>query len=68
MPTLMPPAFVGIHNKSPIRGLYVAADRQNYVVNWSSQDNKRNVVPHAAGGTDDETGYVFGAHLDFDPP
>lgn len=50
----------------PIRRLYLAIDRQDYVVNWSNQDDKRNVVLHAVGSADDETGYVFGMHLDFD--
>lgn len=51
----------------PIRRLYLAVDRQDYIVNWSNQDDKRNVVLRAVGSADDETGYVFGMHLDFDP-
>lgn len=51
----------------PFRRLYLAVDRQDYVVNWSKQDDKRNVVLRAVGSADDETGYVFGMHLDFDP-
>jgi transposase-like protein len=47
--------------------LYIAVDRQEYVVNWSNQSDKRNVVLHAVGSADYETGYVFGMHLDFDP-
>ncbi|MDD5241678.1 MAG: hypothetical protein PHG47_08155 [Sulfuricella sp.] len=47
--------------------LYIAVDRQDYTVNWSNQDDKRNVVMHAVGSADHGTGYVFGMHLDFDP-
>ncbi|MDO8706493.1 MAG: hypothetical protein Q7J84_16255 [Sulfuricaulis sp.] len=65
-------AFVAARERAlldgmPIRRLYLAIDRQDYVVNWSNQDDKRNVVLHAVGSADDETGYVFGMHLDFDP-
>lgn len=54
-------------NGMPIERLYVAVDRQEYVVNWSHQDDKRNVILHAVGSADNRTGYVFGMHLDFDP-
>jgi len=47
--------------------LYLSTDRQDYIVNWSSQDDKRNVTLHAVGSADNITGYVFGMHLDFDP-
>lgn len=50
-----------------IRRLYVAIDRQEYTINWSNQDDRRNVIMRAVGSADDETGYVFGMHLDFDP-
>lgn len=51
----------------PIPRLYIAVDRQEYIVNWSKQNDRRNVVLHAVGSADYETGYVFGMHLDFDP-
>ena len=65
-------AFVAAREKAlldgmPIPRLYLAIDRQDYIVNWSNQDDKRNVVLHALGSADDKTGYVFGMHLDFDP-
>lgn len=50
----------------PIRRLYLAVDRQDYVINWSNQADRRNVTLHAVGSADDNTGYVFGMHLDFD--
>lgn len=46
--------------------LYLAVDRQDYVINWTNQADRRNVTLHAAGSADDNTGYVFGMHLDFD--
>jgi transposase-like protein len=46
--------------------LYLATDRQDYAINWSFRKDKRNVVLHAAGTADQDTGYVFGMHLNFD--
>jgi hypothetical protein len=51
----------------PIRRLYIGTDRQDYMVNWTNAADKRNVVLHAVGSADNETGYVFGLHLNFDP-
>lgn len=51
----------------PIKRLYVAVDRQDYMVNWTQSADKRNVILHAVGSADNETGYVFGLHLNFDP-
>ncbi len=50
-----------------IRRLYVSVDRQEYVVNWSRREDKRNVKLAAIGSADNETGYVFGMHLNYDP-
>lgn len=50
----------------PIPRLYLAVDRQDYVVNWSNQTDRRNVTLHAVASADDHTRYVFGMHLDFD--
>ncbi len=47
--------------------LYVAVDRQEYVVNWADGADKRNVMLSAVGSADHKTGYVFGMHLNFDP-
>jgi transposase-like protein len=51
----------------PIRRLYLAVDRQDYLVNWSQTEDKRNIQLSAAGTADNTTGYVFGLHLNFDP-
>jgi len=48
------------------RRLYVAVDRQDYVINWRTQSDRRNVHLHAIGSADSASGYVFGLHLDFD--
>lgn len=50
-----------------IRRLNIAVDRQDYVVNWTQREDKRNVVLHAVGSADNESGYVFGMHPNFDP-
>ena len=50
----------------PIRRLYVGVDRQDYVVNWTRREDKRNVQLTAVGSADNETGYVFGMHLNYD--
>lgn len=47
--------------------LYVAVDRQNYLVNWTDGGDKRNIVLYSLGSADHKTGYVFGIHLNFDP-
>lgn len=47
--------------------LYLATDRQDYVVNWNRHEDRRNVVLHAVGTADNDTGYVFGMHLNYDP-
>lgn len=49
-----------------IRRLYVSVDRQDYVINWTSSADRRNVTLHAVGAADNTTGYVFGAHVNFD--
>lgn len=46
--------------------LYLAVDRQEYVVNWSSQSDRRNVTLRAVASADLDSRYVFGTHLDFD--
>ncbi|MDW3684403.1 hypothetical protein RA280_22145 [Cupriavidus sp. CV2] len=63
--------FASKHERVLLKGfrrdrLYVAVDRQSYVVNWSERKDKRNVVLNALGSADLDTGYVFGMHLNFD--
>lgn len=50
-----------------IRRLHLASDRQEYIVNWSRENDRRNVVLSAVGTADNATGYVFAVHLNYDP-
>lgn len=47
--------------------VYVAVDRQAHTVNWSTREDRRNIVLNAIGSADLKSGYVFGFHLNFDP-
>ena len=65
-------AFVGHRERRLLQGfsiprLYIGVDRQDYVVNWTQRDDKRNVQLTAVGSADNTTRYVFGMHLNFDP-
>lgn len=51
----------------PICRLYLSTDRQDYVVNWTQHEDRRNVMLHAVGTADLDTRYVFGMHLNYDP-
>jgi transposase-like protein len=65
-------AFVGHRERHLLQGfsiprLYIGIDRQDYVVNWTRREDKRNVQLTAVGSADNATRYVFGMHLNFDP-
>jgi transposase-like protein len=65
-------AFVGHREQRllqhfSIPRLYIGVDRQEYVVNWTQRQDKRNVQLTAVGSADNDTRYVFGMHLNFDP-
>lgn len=45
----------------------VALDVQEHVVNWSSQSDRRVTRLGAVASADTRSGYVLGAHLDYDP-
>jgi hypothetical protein len=49
-----------------IRRLYLASDRQDYLVNWARKRDRRPVQLTAVGTADGPTGYAFGMHLNFD--
>jgi len=53
-------------NGMAIPRLYLGVDRQDYVVNWTRHEDRRNVMLHAVGSADNATGYVFGMHLNYD--
>jgi len=50
-----------------ISRLNIAVDRQEYIVNWSDQSDRRNIRLGALASADMKSGYVFGMHLNFDP-
>jgi len=65
-------AFVGHRERHLLQGfsiprLYIGVDRQDYIVNWTQREDKRNVQLTAVGSADNATRYVFGMHLNFDP-
>ena len=45
----------------------IAVDRQEHVVNWSSQFDRRVTQLSAVASADVGSGFVFGTHLDYDP-
>jgi len=46
--------------------LYIAVDRQDYVLNWAARKDKRNETLSGLGSADLTSGFVFGIHLNFD--
>jgi transposase-like protein len=53
--------------RMPLRRLYIGVDKQDYAINWTLREDKRNVVLSAASFVDNGTGYAFGSWLNFDP-
>lgn len=51
----------------PIRRLYLGVDRQDYLVNWIVRKDKRSIQLSAIAAVDNEHGYCFATHLNFDP-
>ena len=54
-------AQIGFHR------LYLSTDAQEYSTNWRVHEDKRNVKLTAVGTADNDSGFVFGMHLNFDP-
>lgn len=52
---------VGFHR------LYLSTDAQEYTTNWRVHEDRRNVKLTAIGTADNDSGFVFGMHLNFDP-
>ena len=55
---------VKMQHKLP-KQLYVAMDKQDYVVNWSDHKKKKNVQLTAVCSVETQTGYCLGMHLNF---
>lgn len=49
-----------------LQRLYISVDRQVYLVNWGEEADRRNISISAVGSADNDTGYVFGMHQNFD--
>ena len=47
--------------------LYLSIDGQEQIINWRDKKDRRNVVLSAITSVDNDTGYCFGIHLNFDP-
>lgn len=46
--------------------LYVSVDRQTYFLNWGEDSDRRNIELSAVGSADNDSGYIFGMHVNFD--
>ena len=53
--------------RSDLGKKYISVDRQKLLVNWSSRKNRKNTVMLSIASVDQEAGYVYGAHLNYDP-
>lgn len=53
--------------KKKFERLYLSVDRQDHVINWTARDTKKNTTISALATADNDTGYIFGVHLNFDP-
>ena len=64
-------AFAAAHEETlrelMLARLYISVDRQDYAVNWDRAGDRRNIVLRAVGSADNDSGYVFGMHLAYDP-
>jgi transposase-like protein len=65
-------AFVGhrerqLLDKVNLERAYIATDRQEYIVNWTKTNDKRNIILKAIASAEMKSGYVFGMHANFDP-
>lgn len=49
-----------------IKRLYVGVNRQEYAINWSRREDKKNVILSAVAAADNLSGYVFGMDINFD--
>lgn len=46
--------------------LLLSTDRQDYLINWGTSVDRRNVRVHGVGTADNRSSYVLGMHLDYD--
>jgi transposase-like protein len=46
--------------------MYIGVDKQDYAINWTKREDRRNVVLSAVSFVDNGTGYALGTWLNFD--
>lgn len=51
----------------PMARAYISVDRQDHVLNWGSQLDRRYTALGAVGAAENESGYVLAMQLNFDP-
>jgi len=51
----------------PLDRAYISVDRQDHVLNWGSQLDRRYTALGAVGAAENESGYVLAMQLNFDP-
>ncbi|WP_157077121.1 hypothetical protein [Curvibacter delicatus] len=51
----------------PLNRAYISVDRQDHVLNWGSQLDRRYTTLGAVGAAENESGYVLAMQLNFDP-
>jgi len=51
----------------PLARAYISVDRQDHVLNWGSQLDRRYTAVGAVGAAENESGYVLAMQLNFDP-
>lgn len=46
--------------------LLLSTDRQDYLINWGTSADRRNIRLHGIGTADNRSSFVFGMHIDYD--
>lgn len=63
--------FARRHEASLLEGrelppLLLSTDRQDYLINWGTSTDRRNIRLHGIGTADNRSSFVFGMHIDYD--
>jgi DNA polymerase III epsilon subunit-like protein/transposase-like protein len=56
-----------LFDKKTFERLYVSADQQDLMLNWTDRKVRRNIIFKAVGAADNDTGYVFASFINYDP-
>ena len=57
----------GLLERTDLGTRYLSTDRQKLVVNWHSKKVRKNTLLLSLATADQDTGYVFGVNVNFDP-